>query len=84
MFSNLSSSNAMSLTEELPDWERTARVLQPMAATLFFLSSLRLFVAQLSVRVFPHLGLPAAVLIGLLAVSTPLIAIALRRRCSNP
>jgi endonuclease/exonuclease/phosphatase family metal-dependent hydrolase len=84
MFPNLSNSNTMTLAEELPDWERTARVLQPMAATLFFLSSLRLFVAQLSVRVFPNLGLPAAVLIGLLVVSTPLMAIALRRRCSHP
>ncbi|MBC7243520.1 MAG: hypothetical protein H5T60_13875, partial [Anaerolineae bacterium] len=84
MFPNLSNPDAMTVAEELPDWERTARVLQPMAATLFFLSSLRLFVAQLSVRVFPNLGLPAVVLLGLLVVSTPLVAMALRRQCSHP
>lgn len=71
-------------TGSLLDWERTARLLLPMIATLFFLNSLRLVIAQMSVRIYDRFGLIPVVLIGLVIIVTPLLAIALRRHCAQP
>ena len=70
--------------EPASDWERTARVLQPTLATLFFLSSLRMLEAQMAIRLYGRLGLPACLLIGLALCMTPLLAIILRRHCTHP
>lgn len=70
--------------EPASDWERTARVVQPTLATLFFLSSLRLIEAQMAVRIYPRLGLLPAILIGLALFATPALAILLRRHCTHP
>jgi len=70
--------------ESISDWERTARVLQPMIATVFFLSSLRLIIAQMSLRIYDQLGLGGTVVIGLVVFSAPLLAIPLKRQCTHP
>jgi endonuclease/exonuclease/phosphatase family metal-dependent hydrolase len=72
------------LPEPASDWERTARVVQPTLATLFFLSSLRLIEAQMAVRMVDRLGLCAVILIGASLFLTPLLGLALKRHCANP